>query len=183
MSIEVLHEWEPSQRVREVLGIDPLDHIVVGFMTTNGQRVRCFRDWRTSNLFGRIDILANARNLYLRCADAYACDYALEWLHGLPMNLHVDDVFEQCRYASWLTWWFDRFYPEDDEAAQIAYFNAGEVYDKAYKEAWENEESDAIIEAVQFALGEFKDAVREFYLPALRSWTITYDPEKPYIRA
>jgi hypothetical protein len=182
MSIEVLHEWEPNQRVREILGLYPLDHIVVGFETSNGQRVRCIRNGDTGNLVKSISILTDARNLYLRCLDAGACEHALDWLVGLPRNLHVDEAFEQCRYAAWLTWWFDRFAPKD-EATQIAYFNAGEVYEKAYKAAWENEESEAIIEAVQFALGEFKDAVRDFYLPALRAWTITYDHKKPYIRA
>ena len=189
MSIEVLHEWEPSERVAAALMMSPGDHVVIAFTSDNGQRMRYKRRYFNGQLSAGVRILTNVHNLYLRCADAGACETALTWmLEYLHFQSSVDEAFDKTEYwqLSWLTWWFDRFYPKTDEDGQVKYFQALEVYRLAYREMltkpWTPQHADEHRPLVIAMFEDFKAAIRDFYLPALRAWAITYDADRPYIR-
>lgn len=182
MGFEIMHEWEPNDKVKDWLKLDPVDHIVVGYDGRTGQRVRGIR--RDGKIVDMFNVLVDARNLYYRCVDAGACAAGLHWLKNFEPRVHVDDVFEKTPHIQFLTWWFDRFYPKTDEASQRAYFDACAAYEKARREIWSTAHLDPQGASIKFAdaFDDWKDAVKDFYLPALRAWVITYDPDRPYIR-
>lgn len=185
MGFEILHEWEPNDKVKGRLKLYQLDHIVVGFDGRTGQRKRGLR--RDGKIVDTFNVLVNVQNLYYRCVDAGACSAGLDWLLvDFEPKEHVDVVFENARYMHlpWLTWWFDRFYLKEDAESQFAYFNANLAYESAYPDAWKNAGWDMSIVSnrLNALFDDWKDAVRDFYLPALRAWVITYDPDRPYIR-